>query len=117
MIVMEPGLKTSKNLRAALSVAATSRCNNQHGAVVVRRGKIVSTAINIRQHSAHERSWRNSHIHAEAAAVRAAGAASFGSTVYVARVDAAGDAALSAPCLRCQGAMLRAGVRRVVYTH
>lgn len=105
----------SKHLSLALEVASTSKCRHKHGCVVVNNGRIVSTATN-KKVGDTESGWRRAHIHAEAAALMAAGTRARGAQVYVARVSADGSAAESKPCKKCQGLLDRYGVSQVVWT-
>ena len=105
----------NKYLEKALEIAMTSKCRHKHGCIVVNNGKILATATNkkIGDPNTH---WRKAHIHAEAAAVSAAGSRAHGATVYVARVAADGSPAESRPCKKCDGYLERLGVARVRWT-
>jgi pyrimidine deaminase RibD-like protein len=106
----------NKYLGKALEVAKTSKCRYKHGCIVVsKRGKIIAVATNkkVADPSTH---WRKSHIHAEFAALVAAGNEAHGSIIYVARVNAHGNPASSRPCKKCQGLIERFGVAKVVFT-
>jgi pyrimidine deaminase RibD-like protein len=105
----------NKYLEKALDVAKTSKCRYKHGCVVVYDGKIVSQAANRKIGDARF-GWRKAHVHAEIAAVTAAGSRASGSYVYVARVAANGLPAESEPCKKCHGYLVRAGVSKVVWT-
>lgn len=96
-----------------------SKCNQKHGAVVTRGGRVMSIATN---------KFRNCpkftpsdcpngkgtvfSYHAEAWAISRA----TGSTVYIARVDHNGRARLSAPCHNCLHSLTKAGVRKIIFT-
>lgn len=105
----------NKYLQRALEVAKKSKCRYKHGCVVVNNGRIVSTATN-KKVGDPETAWRKSHVHAEIAAVVAAGKHAHGSSVYVARVAADGSPAVSQPCKKCEGYLSRVGVAQVVWT-
>lgn len=105
----------NKYLEKALEIAKTSKCRYKHGCVVVNNGKIISTATN-KKIGDPEIAWRKSHVHAEAAAVIAAGKYARGASVYVARVSADGSPATSKPCRKCEGYLSRLGVTQVVWT-
>lgn len=105
----------NKYLEKALEIAGKSKCRYRHGCVVVNNGKIVATATN-KKIGDPETHWRRSHVHAEAAAVLAAGAKANGATVYVARVSADGRPANSKPCKKCDGYLARFGVSQVRWT-
>lgn len=99
----------------AMKLASKSRCRYKHACVIVRDGRIVSEAVN-KKIGDPEIAWRTSHIHAEVAAVAAAGTRAAGSVAYVARVNALGDPAPSKPCKRCENLLARSGVAKVVWT-
>ena len=103
-----------KFLQIAYDVAATSKCRQKHGAVVIKRGQVRSVAANQRRGLVTDAYPHT--IHAEELALLRAGSTSAGATLLVARVNRAGELRLSAPCRRCQGAIERAGIRRVIYT-
>lgn len=105
----------NKYLQKALEVAMTSKCRYKHGCVVVSNGRIVSIATN-KKVGDPEKQWRRAHIHAEAAAIVAAGKRANGSTVYVARVSKDGTPANSKPCKKCEGYLQRFKVSQVVWT-
>jgi len=105
----------NRYLEMALGVAAKSKCRHKHGCVVVRNGKIVSTSTN-KKIGDPKTAWRVSHVHAEFAAITAAGNLAVGSNVYVARIAADGSPAPSKPCKKCESILLRSGVSRVVWT-
>lgn len=103
-------------LEQALSVAATSKCRYQHGCVVVANGVVVAEATNKKIREADSNTWRIAHVHAEEAAIAAAGSRAKGATVYVARVGRDGAPAMSKPCKRCERRLARVGVANIVWT-
>jgi pyrimidine deaminase RibD-like protein len=105
----------SKHLEAAIELAKTSKCHYRHGAVVVYKGRVISKATN-RRVGDPEVAWRKSHIHAEFAALVAAGSRATGAQVYVARILADGTPANSEPCKKCARLLNRLGVAQVVWT-
>ena len=105
----------NKYLQKALEIAKTSKCRYKHGCVVVNNGRIVSAATN-KKVGDPETHWRKSHVHAEAAALIAAGSKAYGATVYVARVAADGSPAASKPCKKCDGYLERFRVAQVRWT-
>lgn len=105
----------SKNLEKAIKVAQKSKCKYRHGCVVVVNGRVVAEATN-RKVGDPESGWRKSHIHAEFAALIAAGSRATGAQVYVARVLADGSPANSKPCKKCERLIERMGVSQVVWT-
>jgi pyrimidine deaminase RibD-like protein len=105
----------NKHLEKALEAAGTSKCRHKHGAVVVNSGKVVAVATNKKVGDPNI-AWRRAHIHAEIAAVSAAGTRAKGASVYVARAAADGSPAVSKPCKKCERYMERSGVTQVVWT-
>jgi len=105
----------NKYLEKAMEIAKTSRCRYRHGCVVVNNGRIISAATN-KKVGDPEIAWRKSHVHAEIAAVAAAGKYAYGSLVYVARVAADGSSANSQPCKKCERYLDRIGVAQVMWT-
>lgn len=105
----------NKYLQKALEIAKTSKCRYRHGAIVVNNGRIVAVATN-KKVGDPATQWRRSHIHAEAAAIIAAGKYAKGASVYVARAAADGSPAESKPCKKCEGYLERFKVGQVVWT-
>ena len=105
----------NKYLEKALEIAETSKCRYKHGCVVVSRGRVIAQATN-KKIGDPSTEWRRSHIHAEIAAVIAAGSNAKGSKVYVARVTKGGAPAMSKPCKKCERYLKRYGVSEVVWT-
>lgn len=105
----------NKYLEKAVEVASTSKCRHKHGAVVVQNGRIIATATN-KKVGDPEVAWRRAHVHAEIAALNAAGTRARGSYVYVARVGADGSPANSKPCKKCERFMDRCKIEKVVWT-
>lgn len=105
----------SKHLLTAMKVAEKSKCRYRHGAVVVSNGRVISQAVN-KKVGDPETAWRVSHIHAEFAALIAAGSRATGAQVYVARILADGSPANSEPCKKCARLLNRLGVSQVVWT-
>lgn len=120
-----PNTPLSKRQRAfldlATKVAETSEVRRQHGAVVVRGGRVLAVGVN---------RWRNRHTvivpvqdeynltisyHAEAEALSRVSDAT-GATIYIARIDAQGRPRFSRPCENCAKLLEAAGVKRVIYT-
>lgn len=105
----------NRYLELALDAARKSKCRHKHGCVIVRNGKIISVSTN-KKIGDPSVSWRTAHIHAEFAALAAAGSLASGANVYVARIDARGTPAPSEPCKKCKSILDRAGVSKVVWT-
>lgn len=110
--------KERSRLEQAKRIASTSSCNDMHGAVAVRGGRVVGVGVN-----SYQNDFRlfdilpfNKSVHAEQAVLRAIGDNARGATMYVARVSKQGEEKMSKPCAMCQTEMREAGIRRVVYT-
>lgn len=117
MTRVQRGTKIKKPLKAALALAELSRSRQKHAAIVMSGGIVVGAATNQTWESPPADSgWRNTTLHAEAAAIAQAGPNASGATIFVARVGASGDAVLSKPCKRCMGLIDRRGVAKVVHT-
>ncbi|MER6075840.1 deaminase [Streptomyces sp. NPDC001817] len=101
-------------INLALKQALRSHCRHRVGAVLATGPRVIAASPNRRRNNPAV-TFRHATFHAEEAALRRA-ARTAGSTIYVARVDAAGTAALAKPCQRCQTALIAAGVTRVYYT-
>lgn len=109
-------------LNLAQKAAGASECMQRHGAVVVRAGSVLSIGVN---------KWRNDislanemmddgrssdvSVHAEIDALSRVGNP-VGATIYIARINKAGEPRLSMPCNACAEALESAGISKVVYT-
>ena len=105
----------NKHLEAAKELAKLSRSRQKHGAIVVRNGQVVSAGVNISKGTADVH-WPLASEHAEERAISQAGKEARGATLYVARVNRLGEARLSRPCERCQSAIRKSGIARIVHT-
>lgn len=113
--------KQKSFLNLAIRLAETSELAQQHGAVIVKGGSVLSLGVN---------KWRNKSVnppvdgsynphlsyHAEVDAINHANSDLNGATVYVARIGKDGTPRFSRPCSRCTQALKAAGVKKVVYT-
>lgn len=120
----------NKRMRATLALAALSKCRHKHAALLFLNGQLRASSVNILREpppsisptssfshlTKSSNSFRTSSLHAEEAALLIAGPnLPRGAILYVARVSN-GKPMNSHPCKRCMSKLLRAGVRRVVYT-
>lgn len=109
-----------KFFEAARAVALSSQGKHRLGAVVVKNGRVVAARCNnyLKTHPALAKFTEFPYLHAETAAVIAAGAfAAKGSEVYVCRLDMAGRKQMSKPCKDvCQPFLKEAGVLRAFFT-
>lgn len=108
--------RDSYYLRKALILAGQSRERMRHGAIVVRNGKVLGSAVNIRKNSPTIPGvpLQACSIHAEVRALRLAGFPRR-ADVYVARAGAGGEARCSQPCVAC-ATVLEEYKSRVVFT-
>lgn len=106
----------------AMKIALDSDCHTKHGAVIVRSNSVLAVGTNKfrNRFPMPPDQWiKNApdcSVHAEEAALRRMESVAGGATMYVARVNRTGLARLSRPCDRCWVALVRAKIRRVVYT-
>lgn len=117
-------MKMSKSqsgfLERARRIASTSTCRIKHGSVVVKSGNVIGVGVNsyrmpFMNPALYTESTEGISTHAEAAAIKAAGDCK-GATIYVARVRPSGEDGMSAPCKSCQKIIVKAGIKKVVYT-
>lgn len=108
--------KEKSFLDLAMKVAETSEVENQHGAVLVKNGRVLALGIN---------KWRNKGLfmesyepvlttHAEVDVLNRVSDAE-GTVLYIAR-SKDGKAMFSRPCWRCMETIAAAGVKRIIYT-
>ncbi|WP_411146905.1 hypothetical protein [Streptomyces sp. x-80] len=104
----------NRYLHLAMKCAIRSQCRYRVGAVVVKGGRILSTACN--QHrNLPSIDFHHATFHAEEMALRRAPHVR-GAVIYVARVTPAGAAALARPCARCVQGLQRCGIASAWYT-
>lgn len=105
------------------SLASSSPSSHRVGCVLLRKGRIISSATNLegKTHPYQSRlatqagePYRVS-LHAEIRALIRAGNR-VADTLVVARVNKSGNLCLSKPCAVCQLAILESGIRNVYYS-
>lgn len=101
-------------LAMAMGVAATSKCRHKHGALVVKHSHILGAAPNVQRNDPRYVDWRHASVHAEVRAMKRAGWP-IGATVFIARVNSAGEPRLSKPCVNC-AEILSSFKSKVVWT-
>jgi deoxycytidylate deaminase len=114
----------SKREEAFLSVAryfaTRSKSRKQHGAVVVKSGRVLGTGYNKDRN--HPLFVSPEHIkphcsrHAEMEAIKDANNNVEGAILYVARVNKQGKDRYSKPCRLCEAAIKSHKIKRVIYT-
>lgn len=108
-------------LNKAVEIAESSSFHKQVGAILLAKGKVVETGVNIRKTHPTQAKWairaglpEKIYLHAEMAAlVRCKEDAD---TIVVARVNRQGKLRNAKPCPICRLALEQAGVTQVCYS-
>jgi tRNA(Arg) A34 adenosine deaminase TadA len=89
----------------------------KHGAVIVKGGRVLAVGVNANRNIATNTSFPKfeNAVHAEVAALKAC-SDTVGATLYVARVNNQGEERMSKPCPACYAAIVKAGIRKVIFT-
>jgi deoxycytidylate deaminase len=107
-------------LAVARYLASKSDSKKQHGALLVKSGRVVGMGVNKDRNNplfvSPEHIKTHCSRHAEVAAIRNAGYNVRGATLYVARVNRQGADRNSKPCFRCQKIILENKIKKVIYT-
>jgi pyrimidine deaminase RibD-like protein len=103
----------AKFVSLAQDVAYDAHGEFRHGAVVVRNGRVLSTACNKFLGSTNSRASTHAEENALSQIKRCEAR---GSTMIVVRVNNQGDARLSKPCPRCAQISLKLGVRTIYFS-
>lgn len=106
-------------MQKASDLAATSECNQKHGAIIIRGGRVLATAINRTRNNPNNVADPKTQAayHAEVAALMACPDVDLkNATIYVARVNNSGEQMMSKPCVNCQAALKARGVKKIFYT-
>ncbi|MEU9256558.1 hypothetical protein AB0D66_32820 [Streptomyces sp. NPDC048270] len=101
-------------IELALKTATASQCRHRMGAVIAAGPRVLAARSN-RRRNAPFVDFRHATFHAEEAAVRRVRNPA-GTVVYVARINAVGQAAMARPCSRCQRMLSGVGVIGAYYT-
>lgn len=111
--------KDKSFLALACKAAESSSCEQKHGAVVVKAGRVLAIGYNKTRNSSislgDTTSFKHCTIHAEIDALSRVSDPR-GCIVYVARVNRRGKPRFSRPCNNCYRHMLKRGIKRVVFT-
>jgi deoxycytidylate deaminase len=106
-----------KYMGMALVLASLSDHRFKHGAVLVKRGKIVGEGYNTYTKSGHGSLQKS--VHAEVNALESSSRLRLrdmrGAVMYVGRVASYGTA-MSRPCTRCECCMRGWGIVKVIFT-
>lgn len=115
--------RTSKLIALAKRTAEDSNYGKfRHGAVLVKRGKVVNTSYNKNNTCSFGKRFRcpekgRATLHAELGVILNIGKErTEGSDIYVVRVNSDGIFRNSKPCSMCEEAMRFVGVKRVYYS-
>lgn len=106
-------------INRAVRVAQTSSYRWQHGAVVAKGNKVLGFAPN-KFRNAPLVDEHNVSDHAERAIIRELLKVREdlrGCTIYIARVNKAGETTISRPCPDCMKSIVTAGIKEIVYTN
>lgn len=106
-------------INQAIKVAGASQYRWQHGAVVVRGGRVIGFAPN-KFRNAPGVDPANVTDHAEAAIIREL-LKNYpdlrGGVIYIARISRTGETRMSRPCVNCMKLIVDAGIKEIVYTN
>jgi len=107
-------------IEVAKEYASLSEARKKHGAIVVKKGRIIGRGYN--KNTNNPKYVSEEHIktgcsrHAEVEAMRNAQWNVRGCTLYVARINRMGQIGNSKPCIYCQERIKNLGIKRIVYT-
>ena len=112
---------TRKYLDKATELSKFSDCHFKHGAIIVKNGKTVAvginTTINDPKYLDDNTAAEYGSVHAEVAALNACKKMNLSNaTIYIARTNKRGEARMSKPCIHCQEALRKRGIKKVYYT-
>lgn len=102
-------------IQRAVTLAGTSQYRWMLGSIIVNNGNVLSWSTNLYRNPPSVNHYHAT-THAEMAALRQCLNAARGGTVYVARVNNAGDPRLARPCFSCIKGLTDAGIKRIVFT-
>jgi tRNA(Arg) A34 adenosine deaminase TadA len=108
-----------KLIERSIKVAQRSQYRWKHGAVVAKNNKVIGSAPN-RFRNSPSIDENNVTFHAEAAVIREL-LKNYdnlrGTTIYIARINRAGEPTISRPCPNCMKTIIDAGIREICYTN
>lgn len=121
---MKVSKKVGGYLNLAKRVAVQSEHDHfKHGAVLVKGGSVINASCNKDKFSRFGNRFRNTKVcghathHAELGCILGLDKnLTQGTTMYVVRMNRAGDLRLSKPCPMCEDILKFCGVKKVVYT-
>lgn len=130
-------MRYERFLNIAAEYAKTSPHSFKHGSIIVKGGRIVGSGINTQRYANNlpkkidESIWEelnaserrdylariaNPNVHAEMDAILYTKANLKGATVYVVRINAKGQMAMSRPCAMCRQFMQTRGIDSCIYS-
>jgi deoxycytidylate deaminase len=130
-------MRYERFLNIAAEYAKTSPHEFRHGSIIVKAGRIVGSGINTQRYTSNlpkkidDSIWEdlntserrdylgriaNPNVHAEVDAILCTKANLKGATMYVARINAKGQMAMSRPCAMCRQFMQKHGIDSCVYS-
>ena len=118
-----------KYLGYAITAANMSTCKTRHGAVLVKNGNVLAIGVNALKNNPHIVGPDKPNVlapsvdvkdmmsvHAEESVIRANSEEADNAVVYIARLAADGEIALSKPCEACQRMLKKYGVKKAIWT-
>jgi deoxycytidylate deaminase len=104
-------------LELAMKIAANSQLKFKIGSIIVKKGNILSTGINVEKTHPLMRGYPKNvvSIHSEVKAIINARVDITGGTIYVARRRNDGTKGNSMPCDNCRALLLDSGIAHMVY--
>jgi len=123
--MLEGMSRDDRLINRAIGIAMTSKCRWRHGALLAKGSRIIAWSPNILRNPS-EIDYQGATWHAEIAALRELdrltgatygfGKAS-GLTVYIARVNKAGEPRMSRPCVGCSDILAYRGITTRIWTN
>jgi len=100
--------------KLALKISEESLCDDRHGAVIVKSGRVLALGTNMRSNGhAYSTLFFRTHMHAEQRAIGKCRAKCEGSTIYSARDYPSNP--ISLPCEMCMQLIIWAGIKKIIY--
>lgn len=102
-----------------MKLAEFSSCKQQHGALIIKGGSVLSVGINVNKNNPTfvGEATKNWSVHAEVAAIRALKDENLkNAIIYIARINKHGKPMMSKPCEKCAAVIKKAGISKIVYT-
>lgn len=107
------------SLRLAQKVAEanTDYANWPFGCVITKGGAVQAVGWNVwKSDSDNLDEWYRSSVHCEVHALRQMNYEAKGCVLYICRLRKSGGIGIAKPCVRCEEVIVRAKIKKVVYT-